>query len=78
MSLILCHGSHVMCKKNYKGAEMVGGGSVINKGLPSLVFRLFLIMNALKPNIYLSWLVVVSFGSLKKQIYENKILERLE
>ena len=30
------------------------------------------------PNIYLSWLVVVLFWSLKKQINENLILETLE
>ena len=47
------------------------------KGLPRLVFRLFLIINALIPNIYLSQLAVVRFGSLKKQIGQNLISERL-
>ena len=36
------------------------------RGLPSLVLKLFLIKNALIPNIYLSRLVVVRFWQLKK------------
>ena len=45
---------------------------------PSLFLRLFLIKNALIPKTYLSWLVVVRFLALKKQIDENLVSERLE
>ena len=41
-------------------------------------FRLFLIKNLLIPKIYLFQLVVVRFWSLKKEIDENLISERLD
>jgi hypothetical protein len=59
-------------------ASLIGGGSVINGAYPVYFFYMFLIKNALTPNIYLSRLVVVRFWSLKKQIEENLISETLE
>ena len=81
MSLCMCLVPCVMCYVSFIIYIFLQGGWVswlrlcYQKGLPRLVFRLFLfyffITNALIPNIYSSWLVVVRFGSLKKQIYEN-------
>ena len=71
----MCHWSSVTCHlppvtfqiQFNKVMELVCGGSVINRAYPStFFFLLFIIKNALITNIYLCWLVVISFWSLKK------------
>ena len=69
VSCVMCHVSCVMCHMLYiyfftKWLSWLV--SVINRAYPVWFLDFFLIKNALIPNIYLSRLVVVRFGSLKK------------
>ena len=72
MSFVMCHVSCVIFYVSYVIyifflSRWVGWLRLCyQQGLTRLSFRFFLIKNALIPNIYLSRLVVVRFGSLKK------------
>ena len=61
-----------------KVVELDCGGSVINGATPSSFQTFSYKKNSLTPKIYLFQLVVVCFWSLKKQIDENLISERLD
>ena len=78
MSIVMCHVSCDMCHMLYifyftKWLSWLVEALLSTWPTPS-TFKFFLIKNALIPNIYLSRLVVVGLGSLKKQIDEKVIL----
>ena len=76
MSCVMCHVSCVMCHVScvicniyiFFCTKWLSWlvEALLSTGPPRLVFRFFLNKNALIPDIYLSQLVVVRFGSLKK------------
>ena len=84
MSLFMCHVPCVMCYVSFviyifftKWLNWLVE-ALLSKGPTPSSFQFFFITNALIPNIHTSRLVVVRFGSLKKQIDQNLILETLE
>ena len=84
VSRVTCDMSHVMWLNLFSSFffyKFLGGSwwkICYQRGLPLLVFWVFLIKPALILFFKkLSWLIVVCFGSLKKHIDENLILETL-